>query len=287
MHSSTACWFPSATTCLFVAEVMPSSVPPWRCHIGDLSRSVVVVVVNSWCCLCSACEEVHMVCVGETMQRAHGYWRSWAARLVVWWPWWWFGQRWVSHSDFRYLSPWQRSARRWVRRGPHEEWPGSMIFIGAATEVFCWCTTETGSSTIVCGLRVIVHDGVVRVAAQACSGSWHSAWHNVGNDDAVCGGTLSACLLNCGDVVSCWVRCLCGVFASAHYIQFLLFRIWCDSALPLLKKKQGGIPHVSTHSWHRVPSCREWIVSSVFPSLISFFSAVPFLLPPSGHLCRN
>jgi hypothetical protein len=30
-----------------------------------------------------------------------------------------------------------RGVRRWMRRGPHAEWPGSVVCIGAATRVFC------------------------------------------------------------------------------------------------------------------------------------------------------
>jgi hypothetical protein len=38
---------------------------------------------------------------------------------------------------FRYLSPWQRSVRRWMWRGPHAEWPGSVFFNDAVTGCFC------------------------------------------------------------------------------------------------------------------------------------------------------
>ena len=42
------------------------------------------------------------------------------------------GRKLCSQSGFRYLSLWQRSVRRWERRGPHVEWPRSLIFNGAA-----------------------------------------------------------------------------------------------------------------------------------------------------------
>jgi hypothetical protein len=37
------------------------------------------------------------------------------------------GRRRCSLTDFRYLSPWRRFVRRWVRRGPHAMWPGSVV----------------------------------------------------------------------------------------------------------------------------------------------------------------
>ena len=36
------------------------------------------------------------------------------------------------------------------------------------------------------------------------------ACHSVGDDDAVCGGLLSALLPGCGSIVFCCVCCLCG-----------------------------------------------------------------------------
>ena len=42
--------------------------------------------------------------------------------------------------------------RRWVRRGPHAEWPGSVFFIGAVMGVFCYRNARAGVSAIV-GVR--------------------------------------------------------------------------------------------------------------------------------------
>ena len=42
--------------------------------------------------------------------------------------------------------------RRWVRRGPHAEWPGSVFFIGAVMGVFCCRNARAGVSAIV-GVR--------------------------------------------------------------------------------------------------------------------------------------
>ena len=42
--------------------------------------------------------------------------------------------------------------RRWVRRGPHAEWPRSVFFIGAVMGVFCYRNARAGVSAIV-GVR--------------------------------------------------------------------------------------------------------------------------------------
>ena len=38
--------------------------------------------------------------------------------------------------------------RRWVRRGPHAEWPGLVVFIGAVMGVFCCRNAGAGGSTV-------------------------------------------------------------------------------------------------------------------------------------------
>ena len=43
--------------------------------------------------------------------------------------------------------------RRWVRRGPHAEWPGLVVFIGAVMGVFCFRNARAGRSTIM-GVRL-------------------------------------------------------------------------------------------------------------------------------------
>ena len=77
-------------------------------------------------------------------------------RMVQWWPrrWHSVGDALKAFSDVRMLGRAvssvasgevpvhfkvvaRRSVRRWERRGPHAEWPGSVVFIGAATGVFC------------------------------------------------------------------------------------------------------------------------------------------------------
>jgi hypothetical protein len=76
-----------------------------------------------------------LVRVGRRVQRAHGCWRSRGgvhgsvvSPASV-------GQRCCSLRSFRYLSPWQRSVRRWKWRGPHAERPGLVVFIGTSTGV--------------------------------------------------------------------------------------------------------------------------------------------------------
>ena len=57
-----------------------------------------------------------------------------------------------------------------------------------------------------------------------------SAWHSVGDDDAVCGGLLSAHLSGCGSVAFCCVRCvrcLCGGDR---------FGVWCIIAFFLIDR---------------------------------------------------
>jgi hypothetical protein len=46
------------------------------------------------------------------------------------------GRRWCFLSSFSYTSL-GRGVRRWMRRGPHAEWPGSAVFVCAATRGFC------------------------------------------------------------------------------------------------------------------------------------------------------
>ena len=50
--------------------------------------------------------------------------------------------------------------RRWVRHGPHVEWPGLVVFIGAVMGVFCCRNARAGGSTIM-GMRLEVDSPVV------------------------------------------------------------------------------------------------------------------------------
>jgi hypothetical protein len=98
--------------------------------------------------VCSGREGVQGLCGGGKVQRAHGCWRSLSSvhgAVVTSAT---AGRKRCSHSSFTYLSPWQRSARRWKRRGPHAEWPGSVFFIGAVTGFLRLCFTGAGGSTI-------------------------------------------------------------------------------------------------------------------------------------------
>ena len=88
-----------------------------------------VVVVGWWCCPRAAAEEVRFVRAAREVQRTHGCWWSWAgAHGAVVIP--------VTAVRRLMLSEWFQiseslAERRWVRRGPHAEWPGSVFFIGA------------------------------------------------------------------------------------------------------------------------------------------------------------
>jgi hypothetical protein len=124
------------------------------------------------------------------------------------------GWRICSHCSICYLSPWQR-VRRWVRRGPHAEWPGSVSVPGAALGVCVNASMDPRDRrSCTCSLRMIVawwrSLGGLLVPAVGCA----SAWHSVG-DSSAGGGRLFSLLSQLVGVVVYACECVCfvqGVF---------------------------------------------------------------------------
>jgi hypothetical protein len=153
-----------------------------------------------------------------------------------------------SLSGFNYLSHWQRSVRRWKRRDPHVEWPGSVVFTGVTTRVLCWNFIGSGVHwPCVCAAwGGWSHGGGAQDVALACSGPCLSAWHIVGDDDAVHGWLLLAPLPVCGCVVFCSVCCWCPFvewWCSLRCVMYNCFFFSYDVAvlLPFIKKKSWAL----------------------------------------------
>jgi hypothetical protein len=77
-----------------------------------------------------------------------------------------------------------------VRRGLNVEWSGPVVFISTTMRVSCRSNVGAEGSMVIC--EGLVGDSSrwrsSEVAAGACSGLWLVAWHNIGDNGAVCGG---------------------------------------------------------------------------------------------------
>ena len=147
------------------------------------------------------------------------------------------GRKCFSLSGFRYLSPWWRSVRRWERRGPHAEWPGSVSFQWCRDgDFFANASLEQGDRRpCVCSLRKIVPWWR---SSGSCFGLQRAmVWHNVGDDGAARRLDFSSSprWWWCSVVLCAFVCVVC----TLRRVMFDCFLFLYDMAvlLPLISKK--------------------------------------------------